>query len=445
MTELTLELRQRQSLSQQAIQKIELLQMNTAQLDDFLENIFIENPLVDMDASYTKEDCPTLDFISGSDLSENENQSHSSTAIDPIAHYARQEALSISQQIYMQLLPHIHTLQDQNILHYLVDSLDERGYLTVSSEDLCFCFHISPACAQKYIERLYELEPAGIGARNLQECLLLQLTRKKHPHKDLARQLITHHLQDIAAGRIKQLCGLLKVKEADLQQAIDFIRSLNPKPLNGADFADKVPCIRPDIIISESENGYTITLTKGSISRLYANQDYLELLKHTSDSEKEYLKVKYQNMMWINHCLESRETTLTQVARMILIHQKDFFKNGPAQLHAYEQAALAKQLSLNDSTISRAVHDKYLQCRWGVFPLKYFFPRSLSGAGDSITTDQFKAHIQSLIEKEDKHHPLSDQKIAVLLQKENFHLSRRTIAKYRAEMNIPDTSRRRQS
>ena len=173
------------------------------------------------------------------------------------------------------------------------------------------------------------------------------------------------------------------------------------------------------------------------------NDTYRPMLNHPDREVREYLYQKFQQADWISKCLEQRNSTLLRITRQILLNQKDFFLKGPDFLKPLSQAAIGKQLELNDSTISRAIHDKYLECFWGVFPFKYFFSSSVPNGTSDMTVGHLKGLIKKLIDEEDKSHPLSDQKIASILNGQGILAARRTIAKYRNEMLIPDTSRRR--
>ncbi|WP_124067100.1 RNA polymerase factor sigma-54 [Clostridium sp. E02] len=444
MSDLFLNLEQKQTLSQKVIQNIEILQMSTNELELYLNNISLENPVIELnDKSRISEETP----LNETDLYHNNHLTGSSIAKSftdggRFKNVASTPENSLTEHVLFQLIPFFHTEQNKSIFYFLVDSLNDNGFLTVTINDICSLFKITPEEADYYICTLQSLEPAGIGAGSLAECLILQLKRISNPIKDLSIEILTSHMENLANNQLKLIAQKLKVPLSDIIDACELIKSLNPKPGNGFCCKELATYVQPDIIVLQRHNNFQITICNDFASGFTISNSYRNLLNHPDKEVREYLYQKFQQAEWLNKCLEQRNVTLLRITQQLLINQKNFFLNGPDNLKPLKQSDLGSQLNLNNSTISRAIHDKYLQCFWGVFPLKYFFSKAASNQSD-LTSLHLKHQIKQLIDTEDKKHPLSDQKIADLLAQDNINIARRTVAKYRTELLIPDTSKRR--
>ena len=488
MSELILTTEQKQGLSQRAIQNIEILQMSAQELESYLNKTALENPVIELEpSSLSKEDARAdteyskdthLDVeYSGEDTQTGVEYSKDGTPSDAdskdkapsdietpedeypqpvrkqharlashdnvIEQMAATPANSLSEHVLFQLIPHFHNETDKSVLYYLVESLDDNGFLTVTPDTLCEIFQVSPDTARHYVAMLQSVEPTGIGASNLTECLLLQLERSEHPRHDLAARIISGHLEKVANNQIKPLARALGSNVAEVSEAIALIKTLNPRPANGFCRDEFASYICPDVIILQKHNHFQIMINGDLAAGFKINDTYRPMLNHPDREVREYLYQKFQQADWISKCLEQLNATLLRITRQILLNHMFFFLNGPVYIPPLSQAAIGKQLELNDSTISRAIHDKYLECFWGVFPFKYFFSSSVPNGTSDMTVGHLKGLIKKLIDEEDKSHPLSDQKIASILNGQGILAARRTIAKYRNEMLIPDTSRRR--
>lgn len=434
---------QKQAVSQQTIQLVEILQMSAQELDAYLGELVLNTPLIDPDASYRSDDEP-LHIHVAEEARWEDTDHHGQPPESPIELQIPQAAMSLSQRLFLQLLPYIRTPRDEHVLRFLIDSLDGRGFLTDAPELLCREFGLTDGELARYISILQRLEPTGLGARSAQERLLLQLAHSDSPHAELASQLVSQHFRELAEGRGRQLARALNVIESRIQNALALIRSLNPCPANELETDDSFVYIRPDILVERERDGFQIRLRQGNIHRLLAEASVLALARDAEPEVKAYIREKKQSIGWVNHCLEQRETTLMRLAVELLKRQQAFFRDGPRCLQPLDQAALSEAPEVSPSTVSRAIREKYLECSWGVFPLKVCFPRGVQGDGGT-TVQQIKERLRALIDGEDKSHPLSDQKLCDMLAASGLSLSRRVIAKYRSELGIPDTSRRRKS
>lgn len=448
MSDLFLNLEQKQTLSQRAIQNIEILQMSAHELEVYLNNISLENPVIDLnDPVQTSEDIsvnvsdsesfdtPFTRKSAGNLFTEEDRQSSENIASVP--------ENTLSEHISFQLIPFSHTEQDKSIFQFLVESLDDNGYLTITAEDICQVFKISTITAESYIRTVQSVEPAGIGATSLVECLILQLKRMSGPITELSIKILTTNMDNLAKNQLKVIAHNLKLPLLKINEAYELIKTLNPKPGNGFCCNELSTYIQPDVIVLQRHNNFQITLNHDFLPGFSINSNYRKLLNHPDKEVREYLYQKFQQAEWINKCLEQRNITLLRITQQLLVNQKSFFIKGPDYLRPLRQSDLGSQLDMHNSTVSRAIHDKYLQCFWGVFPLKYFFSKAASINHSDLTSTQLKQQIKELIDYEDKKHPLSDQKIADMLAHGEINIARRTVAKYRTELLIPDTSKRR--
>lgn len=278
--------------------------------------------------------------------------------------------MSLSQRLFLQLLPYVRTARDERVLRYLIDSLDDRGFISEGAEHLREELALTGDELEHYIQILQRLEPTGLGARSVQECLLLLLARFESPSAALAAQLVSQHFRELAEGRGRQLAKLLNVKESQLQKALVLIQSLNPCPANELETDERTVYIRPDIVVERERDGFQIRLRQENIHRLLAEASVLALARDADPALKAYLREKKQSIDWVNHCLEQRETTLMRLAVEQLKRQQAFFLYGPGRLQPLDQAALGEAMEVSPSTVSRAIREKYLACSWGVFPLK---------------------------------------------------------------------------
>ena len=317
MNKIVLSTEQRQGISQQAIQIVEILQMSVQELDAYLNELVLTNPLIDPDASYQNDDEPLQVRVSEDDGWE-DGPAPGRQGPDQLGGMQVPQApLSVPEQLFLQLLPHVRTPGDECILRYLIDSLDERGYLTEENDRLCQKLGVGPETLEGYVRILQQLEPAGLGARSLQECLLLQLRRLDTPDAALAGEIVRDHFQDMAEGRARQLARKLHVREEAVQQAMNTIQRLNPRPASGLDTDATTVYIQPDILVERDAAGFQIRLRQPHIHRLVADAGYLALAQEGAPELKAYIREKKQGIDWINRCLEQREATLTRLAVQI--------------------------------------------------------------------------------------------------------------------------------
>lgn len=427
---------QKQTITHQMIQSSEILQMNTMELEVYLQDLALENPLLDFEAP-AEEDARKKEWLNSLDEQNRvyEKQERQDASDPWNLDLAMMETLeeSLLLQINALNLPDSET----RILKYLIQNLEGSGYLLTPLEDLSASLQITTDELEKSLAILQTLEPDGVGARNLSECLSIQL-EKNYPDQTLALSIVQHYLSLLGKNQIPAIARALHRPQSEILEACSLIRSLNPKP--GSSFGERhyMPYIRPDLLIIRFDGYFDILLNDSSIPAIRMNAYYLDLLdKSESQDTAFYLRKKKEELEQLQYSIKQRSHTLISLGKLIAEHQQDFFLHGPGHLHTLLQSTAASILGVHESVISRAVNDKYLQCQYGVFALSYFF---VQGRDDK---EQIKKLIDSYIRQEDPSHPLSDQKLADLLAKDGFSISKRLVTKYRTSMNIPAMSGRR--
>jgi RNA polymerase sigma-54 factor len=339
----------------------------------------------------------------------------------------------------------------------IIYNLDSNGYLKSPLEDLS---PPPPADvngeAQSWREKQLELaeqalavvqrlDPPGVGARNLKECLLLQLTPGLLFYEEL-RVLIENHLEDLENNRLPLISKKTGFSIETIQEAWEDLKTLKPKP--GADFNESsAPAVTPDVFVEKDEQGkYEVHLEDGELPSLYISPYYRKLLQDpaTTGETRDYIKRKVNAAQWLIEAIEQRRSTLTRVSQAIVDHQNKFLDDGPEHIEPLKMQQIADKVGVLVTTVSRAVDDKWIQTPRGIFPLKRFFVGGTTGAdGEEVAWDRVRLKLQEIIDHEDKTKPLSDDALVEELGKAGVTVARRTVTKYRKAMNIPSSRQRR--
>ena len=340
----------------------------------------------------------------------------------------------------------------------ILRNLDDNGYLRVPLEELTTAVDppASPEELADALDRVQRTGPPGVGARNLQECLLLQLEAHpafgggpgRLPEESLEVRLIRGHLEDLSANRYPQMAKALGVSIEDVKQTVERIRRLNPKP-GSVVSPRRTPPIIPDVRIEWDEEAgqYRVTVESGFAPELYISSAYRRLIKQANLDEKtrRFVAGNIRSARWLIEAIEQRRDTLRRVAESIVRFQRPFFDDGPDHIRPLKMQEVADDVHLHVGTISRAVSDKYADTPWGVWPLREFFIGGTQAVeGQGVSWDAVRGRIKAIVDAEDKADPLSDETIVERLRAEGIEMARRTIAKYREELDIPSSRRRRQ-
>lgn len=458
---------QKQVLSQQMIQTLKVLEMNVTELEDYLARLAAENPVAELEPGELHQDAAAAEFhrqaeadrrVEWLSSSDRQNQTYYADDAADRGLNALQDPSSagetLAEHLHAQLLLKKYTPVQRNILDFMARSLDSRGYFTEPIFLITDRFSVSVQTAEELLSELQALEPAGVGARNLKECLLLQLKRGAGAAEStettaLAEQIILSHLEDIAKNHLDLIARKRGVPLEEVTAACGLIRRLNPKPGNAFSDGSSLPYVRPDVLVVKEEGTgddaprFQALVNESRYTRIAPNSFYEALEKETDDPEaKKYLKEKLAQIAQVRSDLANRSSTLARVAGLLVQRQEAFFFRGPGFRQPMVLSDLAEPLSLHESTVSRTLKDKYLQCSWGVFPMNYFLNAS-AGDDSNLSVDHIKRALQEIIDTENKAKPLSDDKLCAALAERGIQIARRTVNKYRKELGIPDKSGRK--
>ena len=337
--------------------------------------------------------------------------------------------------------------EEMELARFLLTHLDENGYLSTLLDDIAHSWpeRVELADLEEALHLIQKLDPAGVGARDLRECLLLQLTPET-PYRDVLRALIQNHLEDIKYNRLPIIQKRTGFDLEVIQEAIEVLKRQNPRP--GSQFlANNMQFVVPDIIVDLDENGeYTIRLVDDWTPNIYISKRYVELYRDkAADPEaKEYLKRKIQAAQWLMESIEQRRNTLEKVTRAIIQHQRAFLDHGPEHIEPLKMQQIADQVHVHVTTVSRAVDDKWVQTPRGVFPLKRFFGGGTKTTnGEEVAWETIKQKLLEIIANEDKSEPLSDEDLVAKLTQAGFPIKRRTVTKYRKMLKIQSSRQRK--
>lgn len=472
---LQLKLSQHLTLTPQLQQSIRLLQLSTLELDQELDTVTQENPFLERVDSTGETESEDVD--TGGKPDEFATQPASSNTADetpaepaPLAEsdwdqdspwtahdddedsdYASQraEAMDLRDHLNGQLGVTSLSDHDKRIVALLIDALDEDGYLTQSLDDIAALLppelEIEPIELHTALCHLQNLDPPGVGARNLGECLTLQLETlpPETPYREQALTLAKHHLNLLAAHDFTKLKKLLRLDDDGLRATQSLITSLNPRP--GAAFANlDTRYIQHDVEVKKVKGLWVAILNPEVVPKLRINRMYADILRRNRDSSGQHLSSQMQEAKWMIKNIQQRFETILRVSQAIVERQRNFFEHGAVAMRPLVLREIAEAVDLHESTISRVTTQKYMLTPRGIFELKYFFGSSCATeTGGACSSTAIRALIKQLVAAETPQKPLSDSQIADILAKQGIVVARRTVAKYRESMQIPAVSFRK--
>ncbi len=462
---------QTQTLSPQQIQMIKLLELPTIMLEQRVKQEIEENIVLEED-DRPSEDEEQEESISVDDYLREDDAPSYKSHINNFSKDDKQRPVNISegrslQEYLMEQLGYRNlSEQDRQVAEFLVGSIDEDGYLRRDLEsvgdDIAFTLGIEVSVEQ--LERLlaiiHQLEPAGIGARSLQECLLLQMAQRRmdSPSKRLAHKIVTSYFEEFVKKHYEKLMSRLGVDEETFRDAIDEIKHLSPKPGNlySDGGVDTTPYIIPDFRLDYHDGHFDLSLNSYNIPEVKINRRYVDMIRNmvsadgtVSESNREaiqFVKSKIDSAKWFISAIKQRHDTLMRTMQEILSFQQEYFKDGDkSKLRPMILKDIADRTGLDVSTISRVVNSKYVQTHFGIILLKSLFSEAMqTESGEIVSSYEIKNLLQKCIDEEDKRHPLTDETLMNILNDKGYCIARRTVAKYREMMDIPVARLRKQ-
>ena len=471
---LQLRLSQQLAMTPQLQQAIRLLQLSTLELQQELQQALESNPLLEQIDTHEEidtretQDSETLDTADALEQKEMPEElpldaswdtiytagTPSGTSGDyiddelPVYQGETTQTLQDYLMWQVELTPFSDT--DRAIATSIVDAVDDTGYLTVPLEDILESIgdeEIDIDEVEAVLKRIQRFDPVGVAAKDLRDCLLIQLSQfdKTTPWLEEARLIISDHLDLLANHDFRTLMRVTRLKEDVLKEAVNLIQSLDPRPGQSIQTGEPEYVI-PDVLVRKHNGHWTVELNSDSIPRLQINQHYASMCNNArNDGDSQFIRSNLQDAKWLIKSLESRNDTLLRVSRCIVEQQQAFFEQGEEYMKPMVLADIAQAVEMHESTISRVTTQKYLHSPRGSFELKYFFSSHVNteGGGEASST-AIRALVKKLIAAENPAKPLSDSKLTSLLSEQGIMVARRTVAKYRESLSIPPSNQRKQ-
>ena len=438
--------KQKLILTQVMQQSINVLQMSANDLREYIEKEFEENPILEAEFNLieSKDNIKLSNYLNNR-YDENYNYQYNNEDEISVFNFISDKK-SLKDYLHEQLGEIKSDIKIKKVVSYMIESLDSKGYLENTLQEISSELGIDEDICQNALETLQSLEPCGIGARDIKECLLIQLKDKGILDENI-QEIILKYLEYIADCKYNYIAKELKITPKEVQAYGDIIKGLEPKPSRGYYTGEEVKFIIPDAYIVKIGDKYNVIMNKDIIPNITINNLYKqEILNGKNKKEVEYVKEKVNNAIGLINDIEQRNNTILKLLECIVKKQKAYFENGKEYLKPMTLKDLADELSIHESTVSRAIKDKYILTSRGTVKIKDLFCNGIVSSrvnGEDVSTNNIKNKIKQLIKLENKNKPLSDQAICDLLNKEYIDISRRTVAKYREELGIKSSSKRK--
>ena len=464
-----------QKLSPQQIQVIKLLEIPTLQLEQRIKKELEENPVLELesegqdpeedneirddaepDTDVDKDEFTFDDYYDEEeDIPSYKLNTNNYSKDDVYVDIPFSVGTTFHEFLYEQLGMVKLTEEEQQLAEYIIGNIDDDGYLrrdlTAISDDLAFNMNLEISEDELYriLMTVQDFDPPGVGARDLRECLLIQLNKRNGDEQHVSHKIVSHFFDEFTKKHYSKIQAKLELSDADLKDAINHILKLNPKP--GSSYSNPLnksnQHIVPDFILENIDSELILSLNQRNVPELKINETYLGMLRvlgenHKNKNKKEalqFVKEKLDSAKWFIDALQQRQTTMLQTMSEIINFQNEYFQDGDeTKLHPMILKDIAERTNLDISTISRVSNSKYIQTHFGIYPLKYFFSEGLQkDDGEEVSTREIKMILQECIDNEDKSKPLTDDKLALILKKKTYNIARRTVAKYREQLGIP--------
>ena len=463
-----LELKQKQQLSPLQIQTIKLIELPIQELEQRIRKELEENPVLDEDVPKEKEEDEAPREVSLSEYKEDDSIPSYRLRADNYSKDERPQYSTFSvkesfTQSLMEQLGYRNLTEHQySVAAFIIGSLDDDGYLRRSIDnlvdDISFRANIETSEEEvlAMLKVVQEFDPAGVGARDLRECLLLQIRHcKKTPAVEHAIRILDHYFHDFTSKHYQKIMTRMGLTEEEMKAAIAKILKLNPSPGGQIDdsYSDQAQQIVPDFLLEYTDGELILTMPRFSIPELRVNRKYADLLMEAaSSSEREkkeaaaFVKKKLESAKWFVEAIKQRHNTLYSTMQTIIEYQREYFIDGDeTHLKPMVLKDIAERTGFDISTISRVVNSKYIETHFGIYSLKYFFSEGLENQdGEEVSTRELKKALQECVDNEDKHKPLTDDELVAKMTERGYKVARRTVAKYRDQLGIPKARLRRE-
>ncbi|HZH70868.1 MAG TPA: RNA polymerase factor sigma-54 [Mariniphaga sp.] len=465
-----------QKLSPQQIQVIKLLEIPTMQLEQRIKKELEENPVLEVDSEESEfpEQAESSDGEQESDVDNDEfsfddylneedevpsykTSTNNYSKDDKYVDIPFSAGITFHESLYDQLGMTSLSDTDRQLAEYIIGNIDDDGYLRRDllsiSDDLAFNLNmeVSEEKLADILQVIQHFDPAGVGARDLRECLLLQLDRKQGEQFELARTIVNDFFEEFTRKHYEKIKKRLELTDEQLKEGIDLVLKLNPKP--GGSYSNPMnrsnQHIIPDFILDNLDGELNLSLNQQNMPELKINDTYLDMMHALAQQSRQknknqkdaltFVKQKVDSAKWFIDAIRQRNHTLLITMAEIINFQKEYFKDGDeGKLKPMILKDIAERTGLDISTISRVSNSKYIQTHFGIFPLKYFFSEGLqTESGEEVSTREIKMILKECIENEDKRKPLTDEKLTKILKEKSYNIARRTVAKYREQLDIP--------
>ena len=436
--ELKQELEIQARVSQEMVQAVSILQMTAWDLKEYVQEAMLENPVIELEETTRKQDneeiVRKLEWLENGDY---QNKVYYQQELEESNEFWEENEPDLREYLLEQLAFMDLDKKAASIIRYMIQSLDERGYLLENEEEIADILGLSLEEVQRARQILCTMEPLGVGALNLQECLLIQLRKKGGT--SLACEIVENYIEEFGKNQLSKIAKKTGRDLKEIAQACEQIKEQNPKPAGYFPARPYKNYIIPDVIVVKLKDYFEILVNDYDSPEICISPFYRQMMREQGEETGKYIKEKIRQAEWLKSCIEQRNCTLLQLTEEILRSQTEFFQKGKNYLKPMMQKEAAEKLQVHPSTISRAVQGKYLQCTWGMFPLSFFF-----SSGTDKSAEYIKECLKHIIENEDKKNPYSDRALAEKLQEMDIDISRRTIAKYRNSMHISEALGRKE-
>ena len=445
----TLELNQSQKLilTTQLKQSLAILNMSRLEVEEEIRKESESNPLLEAEKNEEGIDWEKyIKHMESVNIRQDKNDApySSENAVD------FENMIRSTSNLYDYLIDELKyfklTFEEKRICRYIIDSLDEDGYLRINDKEIYDELRVDASLFRRCLDIVQQLDPPGIGARNISECLILQLERMGISN-NIVENIIMNDLELIGRNKLKDIAKKYKISIEKCKEAIEIIRHLDPKP-GRACSNDKCVYVQPDVIVDKIDGKYIVHTNEKDVYNIKINDFYRNMMtdKDSDKEAKEFIKDRLNSAATLIKNIESRKSTILRIAEAIIDEQQEFIQKGEKYIKPMKMKDIADKLEIHESTVSRGVNGKYMLTPFGLYEFKFFFNAALEtdNSSEGVSSAGIKRDIKEMIDGENKKKPLSDDAISKMLKEKGVSVARRTVAKYREEMGIPSSSRRKE-